>query len=243
MGGTVLGRLVAIDRSSEPELLDRPDHDLDLLAGNFRDIERVNRWLGGSRLTIRALRSLLGNGNSLPTFDSLSVLDVGSGSGDIPAAVRGWATRQGMTGLSINCDLSPAILRLSRSPERLLPVAADGRALPLRSGQVDVACCSLVIHHLEPSDAISLLREMARVSRRGVVVNDLVRGRVGYAGSLLLSRLTTRNRLTRHDAPLSVRRAYTRAELLELFGEAGLEVVASHAFLGYRVALAARSAQ
>ena len=84
-----------------------------------------------------------------------------------------------------------------------------------------------------------MLGEMRRVARRGVVVNDLVRGWLGYAGAWLLSRAVTRNPLTRHDAPLSARRAYTRAEMVALAARAGLGPLVFEGFLGYRATMTA----
>jgi ubiquinone/menaquinone biosynthesis C-methylase UbiE len=112
-------------------------------------------------------------------------------------------------------------------------------ALDLPDASVDVTTCSLVIHHFEPDDAARALRELGRVARRGVVVNDLVRTRFGLLGAHAVARLATRNPITRHDAVVSVRRAYTHAELLELVSAAGLRVVRRRGALGYRVALTA----
>jgi ubiquinone/menaquinone biosynthesis C-methylase UbiE len=119
-------------------------------------------------------------------------------------------------------------------------VVADGRSIPYPDGAFDVAHSSLVIHHLDPGDAVTFLREMARVSRRGVVLNDLVRGRLYLLGAWLLSHLVSGNRLSRNDAPLSVRRAYSRDELRSLIDQAGLRVVGEvGGFVGHRVAIAA----
>jgi hypothetical protein len=82
--------------------------------------------------------------------------------------------------------------------------------------------CSLALHHFDPAGAVQVLREMNRLCRTGFIVNDLRRGAIGYGATWLASRLTTRNRLTRHDAPLSVRRAYTPIELRSLLDEAGV---------------------
>jgi hypothetical protein len=98
----------------------------------------------------------------------------------------------------------------------------------------------MVVHHLEAADAVVLLREMARVARSGVVLNDLVRGRLFWAAAWLMSHSLTLNRLTRTDAPLSVGRAYARTELRELLDAAGLRIVAEFGGLaGHRVAIAA----
>ncbi len=118
----------------------------------------------------------------------------------------------------------------------------DGRSLPFADRSFDVAHVSLVIHHLEPDAAVGLLREMARVARLGIVVNDLVRSRPAWIGAWLLGRLLTRNRYTRHDGPLSVRRAYTVAELTGLIASAGLRVEGvARGPWGHRVALVART--
>ena len=108
-------------------------------------------------------------------------------------------------------------------------------------GAFDVAHSSMFVHHLDPYDAVAFLRELRRVARCGIVVNDLVRGRLNWLGAWLLIHATATSRFTRHDGPLSVRRAYTRPELLDLVAAAGLEPVVTVAGLaGHRIAIAAR---
>jgi ubiquinone/menaquinone biosynthesis C-methylase UbiE len=99
-------------------------------------------------------------------------------------------------------------------------VRADGEALPFPDGSFDAVTCTLALHHFEPAAAGALLRELRRVARLSPIVCDLRRSELAYAAAWLWSR-TSRNRLTRHDAPLSVRRAYTPAEALELARAAG----------------------
>jgi SAM-dependent methyltransferase len=117
----------------------------------------------------------------------------------------------------------------------------DGRSLPFADESFDIVHASLVIHHLPPDDVVALLAEMRRVARLGVVVNDLLRGRLGHTGAWLLTRLATGNAYTRHDAPLSVRRAYTLPELEALLAGAGLHADGRWFGLArHRVAVAAR---
>jgi ubiquinone/menaquinone biosynthesis C-methylase UbiE len=99
-------------------------------------------------------------------------------------------------------------------------VRGDGGALPFADGAFDVVTCTLALHHFEPDGARALLRELRRVARLSPVVCDLRRSPVAFAATWLWSR-TSRNRLTRHDAPLSVRRAYTPGEALALARDAG----------------------
>jgi ubiquinone/menaquinone biosynthesis C-methylase UbiE len=223
------------------ELLDGPLDDGRALVGNLRDLARANRWLGGVELSARGLRALAPRG--MP----LTVLDVGTGGADIPLALieraRNGERRLSVTGIDHRAEILEAALlaepRVGTTGELALRVA-DGLALPFPDRSFDIAHSSLLLHHLEPSAAVAALREMGRVARRGVVVNDLVRGRLWWLGAWLLSHLATTNRFTRRDAPLSVRRSYTVAELTSLAAAAGLRVEAS-AFgpFRHRVMLAA----
>jgi len=206
-----------------------------VLAENLRDLRRVDRWLGGQTLTLAALHAL-----ALPSPDRLSVVDVASGGGELPAAL----VRSGAAARAVALDRNEAILELARrSAPGVVLVHGDALELPFPDGAFDVATCSLALHHFDPPGAVTVLREMRRVARVGVVVNDLVRCWHGYVGALVLTPLFSRSPVTRHDAPLSIRRAYTVAELRDLLAHAGLVPVALRRLLGFRVALAARSAE
>jgi ubiquinone/menaquinone biosynthesis C-methylase UbiE len=206
------------------------------VSENLVDLRRVNAILGGVRLTLAALEDLVGD---LRPGVALSIVDVGTGGGDIPRQAIAWARRRSLRPTALATDLSLEIVRAAAGTRPGLAFAvADGRRLPLEDGAFDVATCSLVLHHLPPEGVVALLREMTRVSRLGVVVNDIVRWWPGYWGALLLSRLFSRNPLTRHDGPLSVRKAYTRDEMADLVARAGLRPLAWHGYLGYRVSLA-----
>jgi len=210
-------------RSDRAELLDDDVFDTGELAGNFRDIERVNQLLGGTSVILRHLPRLL---PSQPTNEPVTVLDLASGSGDIPMAISRWAKRQGLAMTIVASDNSPHVLALARKHVVDYPVVTieryDARSVPLPDKQFDIVLCSLSLHHFSPDDAVRVIREMDRLARRGFILNDLRRGRVGFAAAWIASRLTTRNRLTRHDAPLSVLRAYTAVELDGLLRRAGI---------------------
>jgi ubiquinone/menaquinone biosynthesis C-methylase UbiE len=176
-----------------------------------------------------------------------SILDVGTGAADIPLALLDPGRRRGqrrhVTAVDSRAEVIAAARaldeRLLTEPDLVLEVA-DGRSLPYEDGAFDVAHTSLVLHHLEPADAVACLEELARVARVGVVVNDLVRSRLTLTGAWLASRIFTMNRYSRHDAPLSARRAYSRPELRDLLAAARLRVVADiSGVAGHRRALAA----
>ena len=224
------------------ELLDGPLDDTAVVRGNLHDLARVNRRLGGTRLSIAAIGALAGGARRL------DILDVGTGGADIPLALLDHAGRVGSEWRVIGVDSRPEILAAAVAVEPRLTATAglilrvgDGTRLDQPDASVDVTHASLVVHHLAPDDVDALLREMVRVARLGIVVNDLVRGRWSWIGAWLMSHLLTGNHFTRHDAPMSVRRAYTVAELTALVAAAGFRV--ERRFdgpFGHRVALVAR---
>jgi len=224
--------------TTERELMDEPILDPDVLAGNLRDLAFSNRWLGGDLLTLRALARLVAG---LPATSRLHVLDIATGGADMPDAVLSWSHRRGYRARVVATDLSSQMLSIARrrvgTTTGMKFAAADARRLPFADASFDIATCSLALHHLLPADAVSMLREMRRVARLGIIVNDLVRCWHGYAGGWLFGHLVSRNRLTRHDAPLSFRRAYTVNEMLDLAHAAGLERLEVTDFLGFRVAI------
>ena len=224
------------------ELLDGPLGDPGALEDNLRDLRRINRLLGGVDLSARAVASLAGG------RENLTLLDVGTGAADIPVALLARARGDGRQ-LSITAtDGRAEVVRaaravdpgLDRTPGLKLAVA-DGLALPYPDASFDVAHISLVLHHHDPAEAVTLLRELRRVARSGVVVNDLSRGRLRWLGAVLLTATITSGRYTRHDAPLSVRRAYTLDEVRSLFRDAGIRPVTTVVGLfGHRYAVAGR---
>lgn len=229
--------------SGVEELLDGPLDDPRALAGNLRDLRRVNRWLGGIDLSQRAIDRLDDGERPVRTM-----LDVGTGAADIPLALIARARTNGHDLQVVGLDSRPEVLAAAATMDRAVTSTdglelqvGDGRSLPYDDDAFDLAHTSLAVHHLEPAEAVAFVREMVRVARHGVVINDLTRGRFLYLGAWLLAHVATTNRYTRHDGPLSVRRAYTPDELVSLLEQAGLEVVARiRGPFGHRWAIAAR---
>ncbi|MBX6362491.1 MAG: methyltransferase domain-containing protein [Gemmatimonadetes bacterium] len=202
------------------ERLDEPRHDAATLERSLAHVAAVNRWLGGWR----ALRGHLGA--LLPATRPARVLDIGTGSADGPAMLARWARSTGRALHIVATDVHPQMLEVARRRTGAFPEirvqAADALALPFPDRSFDAALLTLTLHHLEGDDQLRVLREMARVAT-WVVVGELDRSWLNYIGAKLLAwTLWRRNPITRHDGPLSVLRAYTAAELLELARAAGL---------------------
>ena len=220
-----------------PELLDGP-LDEQTLRGNLRDLARMNRLLGGADLSWRALTNVL---RATSPGDGLRVLDVGTGGADVPAELARRARRAGRQVEIVATDIRPEIVAVAAEnvdePEIEVRLATQDLS-EVPDASFDVVHSSLVLHHLDPAAATSLFLQFARVSRSAVIVNDLDRGWLWWLGAWLVSHTMTGNRYSRHDAPLSVRRAYRPGEMRELAKAAGLTQVAQHwAWPRYRYAI------
>ena len=214
-------------RDGAGEHLDGPLDDQRMLAGNLRDLRLLNRLSGGVALSRWGVNRLLDGSSEAGT-----VIDVGTGGADIPVALLADAVWRGRTLEVTAVDSRSEVLTAARLARpsldripRLRLALVDPHRLPYRNETFDVGHASLVVHHLDEDAAIRFLAELGRVSRGGVVINDLHRGELGLFGAWLAGRFLTRNRYTREDSLLSVRRAYTIAETEALLRKAGLEPI------------------
>jgi ubiquinone/menaquinone biosynthesis C-methylase UbiE len=175
----------------------------------------------------------------------VTLLDVATGSADIPLALSRLAERAGWDLRITATDIQPEILSAARAaerPGRIVVERADALALPYESGSFDIVTLAQALHHFEPDDARRALAEMGRVGRRQLIVSDLERSRMGFAGAWLFAHVATRNRMTRNDAPLSVRRAYTAAEARALARDSGWQDAGVRRVAPFRYVLTGRPA-
>lgn len=210
-------------RRLEPELMDDPALDGAEHRRALAGLARINRLSRAAAPIWRAVLALGGDDHR-----PLRLLDVATGSADVLVALYHRAARRRVQLDLTACDISPVALaatreRLDRAGAAARLVNADAaRGLPLPDRAVDVACCSLFLHHLEAASAVSVLTEMARVSSLGIVAADLRRCAAGTLAARVVPRLLTRSRVVHVDAVLSARAAWTEEELLELAARAGL---------------------
>lgn len=212
-----------------PELMDQPAADAALLEESLDDLAWMNRYLGVTAGILHQIGKLL-NGQ-LP--GRISVLDVGAGGGDVMAALGDWCRRRGVCLEGVAVDSGRTTVRLAAArlagraaSERTGVVCGDALALPFRDRHFDIVIGCTFLHHLEADEAVAALTEMARVSAHGGVVTDLRRSLAAYLGASALARtLWRRHRYPRHDAPASVRAAYTLGEARTLARRASLDAV------------------
>ncbi len=215
-------------RLDTPEMMDDFSIVDDRLLQALDELRWVNRLLGGYAATMHVLKPYLKARRGRPVH----LLDLGTGVADYPEVIVRWADRQGLDVQVTAIDANPATVEHARRTlarrlpprlaRRIRVLVADALALPFGEDNFDVAMAAMFMHHLDDEGAVRLLREMRRVAREGLLVNDLHRHGVAYYGILVPARLLPVSPMFRHDAPVSVRRGFRREELETIARAAGL---------------------
>jgi ubiquinone/menaquinone biosynthesis C-methylase UbiE len=226
-------------RSLELEHLDKGDYTAEEYEGCIVELQRINHWLGDSS----ALRDSLLAEIERRDLRKFSVLDVGAGSGELLQVIADWARKSDrkarLTGVELNARSAKAIGERAKEFPEVTAVRGDAFRLSFADNEFDYALCSLFTHHFKDADVVKILRELDRVSARGVFVIDLHRHPVAYFLYTTVGRLFLHNRLIREDGALSILRSFVPDELLDLARHAGLERARVKRHFLYRLVLAA----
>jgi SAM-dependent methyltransferase len=225
-------------RRLDPEWMDRADNVPADIVGALDDIRLVNRYLRGSNVLASAVRPFLSRRGP---GEALSILDVGTGGGDLPLDLVRHARRLDRKIRIVAVDREPVVLDYAREKTAGTPeieiCGADAFNLPFPPGSFDLVTASMFLHHFTHDDAVRLLAGFKALARHAVLINDLRRHVVSWTFIGLASRVTRRHPMFVHDAPLSVLRGFTEAELLAAAREAGSASATVERRLPYRLLL------
>ncbi len=210
------------------EILDDPSQDPALAVRSLRDVKLANTLFGGRRAVIRELHALIKRGladraavdratrTQTPTSQMvITLLDVGTGLGDIPGAATQATDLFGVQIATIGLEVSPAIARAAQ-PACTHVLVGNAMQLPFADASIDIVTCSQVLHHFDGAAAEALLRECNRVARMGVVIGDLRRSWLAVGGLWCASFLLGFHPVSRHDGVVSILRGFTPQELRRL---------------------------
>ncbi len=201
------------------ELLDDPGANPTAVAESLRNIARANRWFGGAAAVRFGLRKTLGK---VPPGSTLSLLDLGTGLGDLPGAAVNWGAARGIRLVPLGIELNRIAAGLARRGGVPTAVACAG-APPVRDKSVDLVLVSQVAHHLTEASVVHLLQTCDRLARRAVIVADLRRDPIARPAFWCGARLLGFDGVTVADGMTSIRRGFSRRELLRLMAIAGIE--------------------
>lgn len=215
--------------------MDEPGVDPIRLSRALGYIRRVNRVLGYTRATLEHFKEF---SKRWKPGERITVLDVATGSGDIPAAMLRWAGRSGFDLRVIGMDLHARTVGIAaeRAGKNLQFIRADALDIPLADASVDYVMSNMFFHHLDESQIIHCCSQMNRISRRGVLIADLLRDRRARWWIGLFSIFS--DPMVRHDATVSVEQALNRDEAIDLARRAGLDYVRYRRHFGHRFVLA-----
>jgi 2-polyprenyl-3-methyl-5-hydroxy-6-metoxy-1,4-benzoquinol methylase len=208
-------------RFAAHEWLDARECSPEDVAGNLDDMERLLSLLGVGRRVVRFLNSL-----ELPSRSPLRLLDLATGSGWLPRQLLRYADRSGMELEVTAIDANPLAIAHARacttSRQHVEFQVADARRLERVPGAYHIVTCTMALHHFAGADAEQLLGTIAATASHGWFVCDLLRSRAAHELARLATRLTSGNPLTRHDGPLTVRRAFSMNELRSFVRRTGI---------------------
>lgn len=201
--------------------MDAPDVPQKLLYHNLGELDFLNRHFGGHSISLEGIKQLMTDPKK-----TYHIVDFGCGGGGILKHLARWARAESRKVKLTGVDINPIAIdyltnNCSAYPEIEGVVSNYKNYLTSVSG-VDIVHCSLFCHHLEEDELIDLFRDLNKYTC-GFVINDLQRSRIAYWGAWLMPRLLNGTYLSRHDGPVSVQKAFTRDELVNLLHVAGVK--------------------
>jgi hypothetical protein len=200
-------------RSEATEIMDDFAMEGETLRSSLDQLAFINRWLGGNRVTMGGLESLLAD---TPVSTPLKILDLGCGNGDLLRIAADWGRKTGRPLTLIGIDGNDFTVNYARELSTAYPeISYRAEMIPsdyLREGQYDVVLCTLFLHHFATKDLVKLLQVLCRQSRIGLVINDLHRSRLAYLLFNLIT-LFIRNRMIRADGLTSILRGFQKSDL------------------------------
>jgi ubiquinone/menaquinone biosynthesis C-methylase UbiE len=206
-------------RSCQSEFLDDPGIPAKLLFQNLRELDFINRILGGHIITLKGIRKLVTKKNR-----TYHIVDLGCGSGDSMKQIARWAKAKGytvkLTGVDKNTDAIDFMKDNCRSFTEISGIVSDYQEYINAGDPIDIIHCSLFCHHLKDDELVVLFRDLKRYTRTGFIVNDLHRNWLAYYGVKIITRLLNGSALSRNDGPISILRAFKLKEIKMLLCKA-----------------------
>lgn len=223
-------------RRLTPELMDDPGVEPEMIRRSLRFIRRVNTLLGYTRATLSHLDRF---SRSWKPGERITVLDVATGSADIPRAIARWGRQRGfdlrIVGLDLHALTAGIAKRETANESGIRIVRGDAARIPFADGSFDYVITNMFLHHLHEDAVVAVLREMDRVASRGIIAADLLRHRRAYLWISFFTMLS--NPMLKHDARVSVVQAFTQPEVLALRDRAGIGYTQYHRHFGHRFVL------
>jgi 2-polyprenyl-3-methyl-5-hydroxy-6-metoxy-1,4-benzoquinol methylase len=209
-------------RSTEVEIMDDLNCSGHVLDRTLRELEIINKWLGGNRITIKSLEQLLPKNNR-----EITIADLGCGGGDMLRMIDSWGKNRNLKLNLIGIDANPNIVAFAKRNLVAYP-HIQFRTLDIFSEefqrqQYDVVIGTLFYHHFSSDQLVQFFKKLKQQVTIGFIINDIHRHWLAYYSIKLLTQAFSKSPMVKYDAPLSVLRAFRRRELRKLLDATAIE--------------------
>jgi 2-polyprenyl-3-methyl-5-hydroxy-6-metoxy-1,4-benzoquinol methylase len=211
------------NRAYDKELLDRDDIPFHDILQNMKELNTINRLLGGHAITIRGLKTILSVSGSQQN-SPIRIAEIGSGGGDNLRVLKSYCTEHSIPAFFTGIDINLHCIESARRHDKgsgIDYIHSDYKTVEFEH-KPDIIFSSLFCHHFNELELVSMLKWMYTNSKLGFFINDLQRHRLAYYSISLLTTLFSKSYLVKNDAPLSVRRGFSKEELKTLLQQAGI---------------------
>jgi ubiquinone/menaquinone biosynthesis C-methylase UbiE len=202
-----------LKRSSNKEMMDDFSMVDNRIKKALEELYTINRFLGGYAVTQKGIQSLLNTSGR-----NIKILDIGGGGSDVLSDLK---EKYSLDIFSVDINKYTCHYQKNRHKEHHV-ICADALKLPIKQGSFDVVHISLFLHHFSEQEIIRMLRHFILVCTSGVIINDLRRNILAYAGIRILTMLFSRSTFVKYDGPLSVLRSFTISDLTSILSGAGI---------------------
>ncbi len=203
-------------------MMDSPSVSEELFLKNLHELDLLNRYIGGHRISLSGLKQFKPAKGKTWHF-----VDIGCGSGDTLRYLAKWARRRGLqfrfTGVDVNLSAVAALKQKSRKYPEISGVVADAKGYLRQAQDVDFLHCALVCHHLKEAEIQEFMKLAVNRVQEGIILNDIRRSRLAWYSVKWFTRIMRGSLMARHDGPLSVLKAFTPEELKRLMKNSGAD--------------------
>lgn len=204
-------------RSEEVEIMD----DFELkgadLEQTLTDLENINSWLGGNKITLDGIKELLKN---VSDRSKVRIADVGCGSGAVLREIADWGRTQKfdieLIGIDANTHAIEIAERRSNQYPEIKFSSLNIFSEAYKNETFDVLLCTLTLHHFKNEEIVDLLTTFKNQSRIGVIINDLQRSKTAYVLFQAFCKVFINNEIARKDGLVSILRGFKKQDLQDL---------------------------
>ena len=204
-------------RTDESEIMDDFELQGPELEKTLEDLENINKWLGGNKITLQGIKKLVRN---QPKDKTIQIVDIGCGNGAILREIAKWGRTRNyqfqLTGIDANPNTIEIAEKLSAYYPEIQFSTLNVFSEDYKNREFNIVLCTLTLHHFNDSEIISILNNFYKQAKIGIVINDLHRSKIAYFLFQAFCRVFIKNEIARKDGLTSILRGFKKEDILAL---------------------------